>query len=450
MLTLLAAPVALGQDGGVRTAQTSEERVRIPARPDAGPRRARARIAPVPPRLEASDAGAPAVQPLQQIEPLDGGVPHGERVHADGGTSFTFDAAVGDAVVVEELPVLDGGPPDAGMPDAGPPDAGAASLPDAGLPPAARAEPTSDENGNIFSAWSEWMWERAERESAARESAERREVDTPPPAPGLGGIDVVLTERIDEWLGFALPDRRISGFGLGVLLGLALFGLWLINRARRPLPERGFVPRLLGAARLALRLAVVLMILMMASRLLPDWLRPAIVLTLAAGALALGFGVIWVLLPDVVGGIVLLTEGRLKRGQWITGEGFAGSVEQVGPRVTLLRAADGALLAIPNRRVVKSPVRASDRPWHEVDVEIQTPSGAPAQRLREAITEAVLCSPYVPPDPGLVLARDPRAPDRWHLRVRLIDGRFAAAFEGQLLERMEESLALSTRADPPA
>jgi len=157
-----------------------------------------------------------------------------------------------------------------------------------------------------------------------------------------------------------------------------------------------------------------------------------------------------VLLPDVVGGIVLLTEGRLKRGQWITGEGFAGSVEQIGPRVTLLRAGDGALLAIPNRRVVKSPVRASDRPWHEVDVEIQTPAGASAPRLREAITEAVLCSPYVPPDPGLVLARDPRAPDRWHLRVRLVDGRFTAAFEGQLLERMEESLALSTRADPPA
>lgn len=444
----LAPPVALAQDAGAPSARPAEARVRVRERPDAGPRPARIRATPPPPpRLEtAEDGGAPAAPPLQRIEPLDGGVPASD----DGGV-LAFDASVSDGSVSEEpLVAVDDGP-DAGLPDAVPPDGGA-SIPDGGPPPPPAPAPTADENGNIFSAWSEWMWERAERESAARESAERREAtDTPPPATGLGGIDVVITERIDEWLGFALPDRRISGFGLAVFLGLALLGLWLIERARRPLPERGLVPRLLGAARLGLRLAVVLMVLMTASRLLPDWLRPAIVLTLAAGALALGFGAMWVLLPDVVGGIVLITEGRLRRGQWIIGEGFAGTVEQIGPRVTLLRAGDGALIAIPNRRVVKSPVRASDRPWHEAEVEIEMPAGAPAQRLREAITEAVLCSPYVPPDPGLVLARDPRAPDRWHLRVRLIDGRFLAAFEGQLLERVEESLALSAdRGDPGA
>lgn len=245
-----------------------------------------------------------------------------------------------------------------------------------------------------------------------------------------------INDLLREWLGIEPPPS----LGLLLLLLFTLVLHWIVERARRPLPERGLFPRALGALRFVLRFAIVLIALMLISRLLPTWLHPALLLVLAAFAVALGFGAVWVLLPDLIGGMVLLTEGGLKRGQWVSGEGFAGAVEQVGARVTLLRAADGSLLSVPNRRVVRSPVRANERAWHEVDVELRAPAGIAAARLREAIREAVISSPYVPPDPGLVMVRDPRDPERWRLTVRLVHVRFSGAFEGQLLERVEEAL----------
>ena len=176
------------------------------------------------------------------------------------------------------------------------------------------------------------------------------------------------------------------------------------------------------------------------SRLLPGWLRPALLLTVGAVAVAVGFGAAWLLLPDIVGGLVLLTERRLVAGQWIAGDSFAGTVEQVGLRLTTLRAPDGSRLTVPNRRLLRSPIRASARRYHEVEVSLRAPGRAPAARIRPAIEEAVLCSPFVPADPALVLARDPERPERWRLRARLLDPAFARRFEGQLLERVEDAL----------
>jgi small-conductance mechanosensitive channel len=115
-------------------------------------------------------------------------------------------------------------------------------------------------------------------------------------------------------------------------------------------------------------------------------------------------------------------------------------VEQIGLRLTTLRAPDGSKLTVPNRHLVRSPIHASDRRFHEVDVVLSLPADAPAERVRRAIEDAVLCSPYVPAEPSVALARDPARPDRWHLRARLLDVSFAPPFEGQLLERVEEAL----------
>ncbi len=391
-------------------------------------------ITPSAPQGGESPAQTPQVpteQPVPPAAPLDGGVPE-------------LDAG---ALELDAGPALE---PDAGPPPT--PDAGPPPEPDAGgveALPAPLAEgptpPSGQHERDFLGALSEWMWEqRAERESAERETARRGQTPAeaaPEAAPQPDEVQVVLNDSLREWLGFALPERRFSSFGILVLLGLAFLGLLLLDRLRRPLPERGIVPRALGALHLVVRLATVVLVLMFVSRLLPSWLHPALLLTVAAVAVALGFGAVWVLLPDVVGGVVLLTEGRLRPGQWIVGEGFAGTVEQVGPRVTVLRAPDGALLTVPNRRVVKSPVHATDRRWHEVEVQLRAPSGVAAGTVREAIRDAVLCSPYIPPDPRVTLSRDPIDPERWRLKVRLLDVRFTAAFEGQLLERVEEIVA---------
>lgn len=378
--------------------------------------------------------------PAQLVEPsapdlLDGGVPS-----LDGEVPAAWlDGSIEDGGVPAEL---DGGPPDAGVP----------AEPDAG-PPTPEPEPALEDRdrGGMLDYGLEILDRLGMLERQQREGGKRGAVRTATDGSGATGaedegdeptrVQIVLDDDLREWLGLAEPERRFSTFGLLVLLAVCVLALFALTRLRAPLPDRGLFPRALGALHLAARLAAIVLVLMLASRLLPTWLHPALRLTLAAAAIAIGFGAVWTLLPDVLGGVVLLTEGRLRPGQWLVGEGFAGTIEQVGPRVTVLRGADGALVTVPNRVIVKTAVRASDRRWHEVEVELRAPVGAAADEVRRAIRDAVASSPYVPPDPGLVLSRNPREPDRWRLEVRLLDVRYAAPFEGELLERVEEALA---------
>ncbi len=374
-------------------------------------------------RPRARDAGNTlATQAIDEAAPATLGM--------DGGVvELGLDAGIAPEASID-LP--DGAPmPDGGF-DAGLPLVDPLASADAGIIVVVVPAQAEHQERDFLTALNEWMWERAEREreAARREVGEQRgdegEIDLPP--------------AVRDWMKLAFPERRVSAFGLIIFLALALVGLWLVDRLRKPLPERGLLPRVLGVLHLLVRLATIVIALVLVSRLLPAWLQPALLLSIAAIAVAVGFGAVWVLLPDVIGGLVILTEGRIKRGQWIVGDGFSGSVEQVGPRVTLLRAPDGALLSVPNRHLVKGPVHATERRWHEVEVELRIPTRLAAMKMREAIRDAVLCSPYIPPDPHLALSRDPRDPELWRLRVRLLDVRFTETFEGQLLERVEEAV----------
>lgn len=437
------APRARGAaDARTRPEPGAEEREPSPSpRPRRAPLRAEPTEAAPAPSEPTAPEPSPA-PPAQLVEPsapdlLDGGVPpldgevpaawlDGAIEHEDGG-------------VLAEL-------------DAGPPDAGVPAEPDAG-PPTPEPEPALEDRdrGGMLDYGLEILDRLGMLERQQREGGKRGAVRTATDGSGATAaedegdeptrVQIVLDDDLREWLGLAEPERRFSTFGLLVLLAVCVLALFALTRLRAPLPDRGLFPRALGALHLAARLATIVLVLMLASRLLPTWLHPALRLTLAAAAIAIGFGAVWTLLPDVLGGVVLLTEGRLRPGQWLVGEGFAGTIEQVGPRVTVLRGADGALVTVPNRVIVKTAVRASDRRWHEVEVELRAPAGAAADEVRHAIRDAVASSPYVPPDPGLVLSRDPREPDRWRLEVRLLDVRYAAPFEGELLERVEEALA---------
>jgi hypothetical protein len=380
--------------------------------------------APPPGSTGAEDAPPPGAPTAPDAAvPADGGL----GAAGDAGPSAARDAA------------------DAGVPDADAEAEAEAFAADGGVPAEApddaegaeRAAPraAADDEEEWATLLGELLFERAERRAQQAEPrpplpTEQREV-----AVRLVGCDAAAGT-----LGLDLPERRVSTVGLVLLVLLALVILWLLDRLRRPLPDRGLFPRLLGLTHLAVRLATVVMVLMIVSRLLPGWLRPALLLSVAAVAIALGFGAVWLVLPDVVGGLVLLTERRLQAGQWVVGDGFEGTVVQLGLRLTTLRAPDGTRLTVPNRHLVRSPVHASARRFHEVEVELIVPSDAPAGRVRRAIEDAVLCSPHVPSEPALALSRDPARPDRWHLRVRLLDVAFAPAFEGQILERVEDSL----------
>ncbi len=143
----------------------------------------------------------------------------------------------------------------------------------------------------------------------------------------------------------------------------------------------------------------------------------------------------------MIAGFVLAFERRIRTGMWIRSEDFAGQVESVGIRATLIRDAQGRQVAIPNRHLLRRPVTSDLSHELEQDVLLRIESDAPAERIRLAIRDAVLSSPWVLPGADPIVLRDPDDAWIWRVRSRLLAMRFAVAFEGELLERTEEMLA---------
>ena len=380
-----------------------------------------------------------------EVQAQDGGS-FDAGVVVDAGVEPAADGAIdGDARADAAQSPLDVGTLDADL--AGTTtelDAGADSEPRVTVPPDATVPRASERVSlpELNSAWigsvRDLLFDESDRASV--EPAVEPATAEPSETEETVAVRVVGCDARPGVLGLDFPERRISTGGLLALILLALFAVWLLDRVRRPLPEHGFIPRLLGLTLMIARLAAVVMITMVASRLLPIWLRPALLLSIAAVAIAVGSGAVWAVLPDVVGGVILITERRVRAGQWIRGGELEGTVLSVGPRLTTLRADSGSTLTVPNRHLVKAPVLATDRRWHEVDVELHVAEGETAATLRPAIRDAVLCSPFIPADPHLVIARDPEHPERWRVRARLLHARYAARFRGQLHERVEEAI----------
>lgn len=384
----------------------------------------------------------------------DGGLP------MDGGAPEPSEAgAAAESVGEGGVPI---GPPAPEPTDAGGPGPADVEAGDVGVPPIdAGVAAVAATDRDWLAVLSELVFERTEEAGrAAQRADERLDQRESRPAAGAGVVPVRVVDdapiRVVEDVpvrfvgcepggpGFDLPERKVSTGALVALFAFALLCVWVLSRVRKSLPERGLVPRVFGVAYLTARLTAVVVVLMLATRLLPGWLRPAILLAIGAGALVIGAGSIWLILPDLIGGLLLITEDRLRPGMWVVGDGFEGTVERVGPRLTTFRAPDGAKLTIPNRRLVKSPILASDRRWHEVEVDLHVPGGHDATSVRRALEDAVLCSPFVPPDPALEVTRDAADPNRWRVRARILDASYSDRFEGQLLERVEEGLAIVT------
>ncbi len=85
--------------------------------------------------------------------------------------------------------------------------------------------------------------------------------------------------------------------------------------------------------------------------------------------LAVGFGA-QTLVRDFISGFFLLFEDLIGVGDWITVGDISGSVEQIGLRVTQVRAYDGALYMIPNGELTRfgNQNRAFSRALVAVDV----------------------------------------------------------------------------------
>ena len=81
---------------------------------------------------------------------------------------------------------------------------------------------------------------------------------------------------------------------------------------------------------------------------------------------------------------------------------------------------------------------------HEVVVRLE--GYHDASRVRLALNDAILSSPWVLAGATPVVLRDPADPVVWRVRSKLLEPRFSVHFEGELLERVEDLL----RYDPGA
>ena len=221
------------------------------------------------------------------------------------------------------------------------------------------------------------------------------------------------------------------------LLGLGIV-LFMLERARSWISSNFPLQRVLGALVLVLRLVGLGLLLAIVVALVPgghDWILWA----LAVLGLVVGWSV-RDLFADLVAGAVLAAERRVKKGMWVSGDGFQGTVEGRSLRATWLRDGQGHRLTVPNRAMVGAPMVYDAGADAEHEVVVRLEGYEHAGKVRMALTDAILSSPWVLAGATPVVLRDPADPVVWRVRTKLLEPRFSVHFEGELLERVEDLL----------
>lgn len=250
-----------------------------------------------------------------------------------------------------------------------------------------------------------------------------------------------LVNELQEFV--SIFGRDGSGNLWGILLWfiLAAVAATGIRRVRESFPSDGLIPNALALLHVGMRLVVIALALAFIVRALPPRLSLVMLLAFAGLAVAIGWSLRDVM-PDLVASLVIAFERRIRRGVWVSGEGFAGHVERLGLRAALLYDTHGNRVMVPNREIVRAPVTAGVGD-HARELEVEVRIAGPAEEVRAALRDAVLTSPWVHPDAKPVVLRDPADPERWRVRGRLLEASFGARFEGELLERAEALLGRS-------
>ena len=277
------------------------------------------------------------------------------------------------------------------------------------------------------------LWPKATEQAPAESETER--------APSWGEPPPFLAKREPR---AETPESETPVGGgsslLALFLSLLAVGLVLFvaERARSWIKTNIPLRRVLGALVFVLRITGFGLLLAIVLQLVPggqNW----ILWTLAILALVVGWSV-RDLFADLVAGGVLAAERRVKKGMWVSGDGFQGTVEGRSLRATWLRDGQGHRLTVPNRAMVGAPMvyDAGSVAEHEVVVRLEGYSDA--GKVRMGLTDAILSSPWVLAGATPVVLRDPADPVVWRVRTKLLEPRFSVHFEGELLERVEDLL----------
>ncbi|TVQ91320.1 MAG: hypothetical protein EA397_09670 [Deltaproteobacteria bacterium] len=244
-----------------------------------------------------------------------------------------------------------------------------------------------------------------------------------------------------------MPRIVLRGWAWGIFLAFIAIIAWALAQFLNPLRDRlaanGVLPTAIRAVQHGLRIGAIFFVIGVIGAIVPSNLEPALPIIVIGAALAAGWS--WRdLLPDLVAGLVLAAERRIRPGQWISTAIASGIVEQTTLRVTRIRDATGRQVTIPNRALLRDAVITDRGRWPTLEFELLVPTHHPPSAVRRVIEDAVLVSPWAAPLPPQMI-REEQEPGRWRVRARILESRFADRFEGGLREHVEEVLERGSR-----
>jgi small-conductance mechanosensitive channel len=183
----------------------------------------------------------------------------------------------------------------------------------------------------------------------------------------LGTLVLILV----TWLAWAIVSRA----GKASMLRLAA-------RSGKPDAES----RALTLWGMLRRLLIVAIFIFVVFTVLAIWGVPLTGLVAVGGAVGVAVGLgAQNLVKDVIAGFFILAEGQYAIGDKVTVSGITGAVEEVRPRVTVVRDEDGNRSYIPNGSIVVTTNRATDSAM--VTLDLPVPGHADLDLLLPALDE---------------------------------------------------------------
>ena len=133
-------------------------------------------------------------------------------------------------------------------------------------------------------------------------------------------------------------------------------------------------------------------------------------LAILGGAVGVGIGFgLQTIVSNFVSGLILLVERPIKVGDRIEVAGTKGEVMRIGPRATLIKSGNGAVVVIPNSQFVTEPVlnATAPEPRAKVVVRVGASYGSDPEQVRNLLLGVARGHPDVlqTPAPEVVMAR---------------------------------------------
>jgi small-conductance mechanosensitive channel len=172
--------------------------------------------------------------------------------------------------------------------------------------------------------------------------------------------------------------------------------LWYIGRAFKSISDER--PRTLFPLRVvesALRILLWFSVFMFAMRLVALG-QNALYVSIGSAALAIGLGS-RDLIKNLIGGLVIIAERPYELGDRVTMAGATGEIERIGLRATRITTPDGALVTVPNSKLLDGIARNDNpgTPECAVATEILVPAHADPELALRVGREVLITSPYL-------------------------------------------------------